>query len=194
VKALDVLISTAAIVCRYFPHVRFIVAGAVQDTPYMEQLAEQARGLNVQQNVVFLGRRPDVSSLLKMSNLFYLPSRSEGLSNALLEAMACGLPCVAADVGGNRELVHDSGNGYLVPPDDPALAADRILTLLLDPLRARQMGQSGRRIAESGFSVGAMVDRLTECYDGLLVGAGLAPIPAHKAESCELPPASRGRN
>jgi hypothetical protein len=56
------------------------------------------------------------------------------------------------------------------------------------------MGQSGRRIAESGFSVGAMVDRLTECYDGLLVGAGLAPIPAHKAESCELPPASRGRN
>jgi len=191
VKALEALISTAAIVCREFPDARFIVAGAVQDTPYMQQLAELARSLNVNQNVIFLGSRPDVPSLLKMSNLFYLPSRSEGLSNAILEAMACALPCVATDVGGNGELIQDAGNGYLVPHDDPAAAAQRILTLLRNPLLAKEMGQSGRRIVESGFSVKAMIGKLTELYDDLLAGAGTPRGTGERNETCEPCPIAR---
>lgn len=191
VKALEVLISTAAIVCREFPDARFIIAGAVQDSPYMQELEELARRLYVHQNVTFLGRRPDVPSLLKMSNVFYLPSRSEGLSNALIEAMACALPCVAADVGGNGELIQDAGNGYLVPHGDPDAAAQRILALLRNPRLAREMGQSGRRIAESGFSVHSMISKLTELYDHLLVGARTPPRGAYKDGACELWPTVR---
>jgi glycosyltransferase involved in cell wall biosynthesis len=89
----------------------------------------------------------------------------------MLEAMACALPCVATDVGGNRELVADGVSGYLVPAGDPETAARRILMLLREPHRARQMGQTGRRIVETGFSVEAMIQKLSDLYEDLLVRA-----------------------
>jgi glycosyltransferase involved in cell wall biosynthesis len=98
-----------------------------------------------------------------------MPSHSEGLSNAILEAMACGLPCVASETGGNGELIENGRTGYLTPVGDPQAAAERILSLLRDPAGAQRMGQAGRRIVENEFSMQSMIHRLTVLYEGLLV-------------------------
>ena len=86
--------------------------------------------------------------------------------------MACRLPCVVTAVGGNPELVHEGSNGYLVPLDDAEVAAARILELLRCPDTAKQMGDAGRRIVQSRFSVETMIRNLTGLYEGLLAGSG----------------------
>jgi glycosyltransferase involved in cell wall biosynthesis len=177
VKDLEMFVSTAAVVCRSMPAARFMVAGAVQDAGYMGRVAEMASLLGLGDKIEFLGPVPNVPSLLRQCDVFYLPSRSEGLSNALLEAMACGLPCVATDVGGNGELVENATNGYLVRSGDCRQAAARLLDLLRDPSRAREMGRAGRRLIESKFSVETMIARLTESYEGLLAGVGKGRLP-----------------
>jgi glycosyltransferase involved in cell wall biosynthesis len=155
----------------------------VHDPDYFQQVNELARHLNVSASLEFMGQSRAVPSLLKGCDTFYLPSRSEGLSNAMLEAMACSLPCVAANVGGNRELVEEESSGFLVPPEEPAAAAERIVRLLRDPSLALRMGQRGRRIVEAGFSAQVMMARLLELYDSLLttvergVHAGLEGAP-----------------
>lgn len=173
IKGLDTLVRTASIVCRRMPRVRFLVAGGfggAQDAPYVQWLTELTRHLGVSENVKFAGVSKEVPSLLKASDVFYLPSRSEGLSNALLEAMACAVPCVVTDVGGNPELVTDELSGYLVPVDDAEAAAARIQMLLEDRPLAGRMGRAARRTVEESFSVETMVTRLIELYEGLLAG------------------------
>ena len=168
VKGLDVLIQTAATVCRELPRARFLVVGEVIDRPYFEQLQEQVRMLHLTDNVIFLGRSDRVPSLLKLSTLFCLLSRSEGFSNAILEAMATGLPCVVTKVGGNGEAVEEGRSGFLVKSEDAASAADRILTLLRDPQRAKQMGEVGRSVVASKFTAQAMALRWATLYDELV--------------------------
>jgi glycosyltransferase involved in cell wall biosynthesis len=168
IKAIEVLIRTAAIVRSEIPQARFLVIGGVQDNSYFDGLTALARQLGVSDTVTFLGPSESVPPLLKGCQIFYLPSLSEGLSNAMLEAMACGLPCVASDVGGNGELVIHDKTGYLVAQGDPAAAAQRILSLLQDPSLAARMGRAGRERVELSFSLQAMIGRLIELYGGLL--------------------------
>lgn len=170
IKAIDVFVRTAAAVREAIPGVRFLVMGAVQDAGYFDSVQQLASELGVRDAVVFAGVREDVPALLKRSDVFYLPSRSEGLSNAMLEAMACARPCVATDVGGNGELIEHERSGYLVPSEDPGMAARRIVELLRDPALAARMGQRSRQIVERTFSVQAMMSRLTGLYDSLLAG------------------------
>jgi glycosyltransferase involved in cell wall biosynthesis len=165
------------------------VLGAVEDAAYFTEVTRLADTLGVADRVIFAGRRDDVPQMLKASRLFYLPSRSEGLSNAMLEAMACSLPCVATNVGGNRELVSDQVNGYLVPSDDPEAAAGRILSLLRDASLRAQMGRAGRRVAVERFGAEAMMCRLVELYDQLLAGRlrHAKPGPAIRAATVREP-------
>lgn len=168
VKGIDVLLHTAARVCRKFPRAVFLIVGWVGDQAYYRGLQELIRSLGLARNVKFLGLRDEVVSILKICDVFFLPSRSEGLSNALLEAMACKLPCVATAVGGNPEVVEDGRSGFLIPSENAELAADRITTLLADPKSAREMGEVGRSIVERKFTVQRMMDQLVRCYDSLL--------------------------
>ncbi len=168
VKGLDVLIRSAAIVCREFPEARFLIIGEVADRPCFDQLQELIRNLHLVENIIFVGGSDKVLSFLKLSNLFCLLSRSEGFSNAILEAMATGLPCVVTKVGGNPEAVEEGQSGFVVPSEDANTAADRILTLLRYPDRAKQMGEVGRRVIASKFTVEAMVSRWAKLYDDLL--------------------------
>jgi glycosyltransferase involved in cell wall biosynthesis len=172
VKGLDILLRAAGIVCSRRPGTHFLIVGAVQDTEYMRELSDSVARLHLEGNVIFSGQRADVISILKACNVFFLPSRSEGFSNALLEAMACGLPCVATDVGGNREVVTDGETGYLVETENPTVAADRLLELLLNPEAARRMGAEGRRIVEQQFTTGSMIRQLIGLYDALLAKHG----------------------
>jgi glycosyltransferase involved in cell wall biosynthesis len=167
VKGIDVLIRSAAIVCREFPRALFLIVGGILEPQYFQQLQCLCESLQIGQNVRFVGLSDDVFSLLKICNLFCLPSRSEGFSNALLEAMACGLPCVATQVGGNIEALEEGG-GFLVANEDWVAISDRILFLLRNPERAHQMAQVGQQIVAAKFNVQSMVNNLVTLYDDLL--------------------------
>jgi glycosyltransferase involved in cell wall biosynthesis len=82
--------------------------------------------------------------------------------------MACSLPCVATRVGGNSEALEDGRSGFLIESENPHLLADRILTLLRQPERAREMGREGRRVVEAKFTIQVMMSRLVESYHTIL--------------------------
>lgn len=168
VKGLDILVQVAARVRRQFPKAVFLVVGDFHEKLYMAELMQSIRELDCYDNVRFVGGRNEIFPILRASDVFFLPSRSEGFSNALLEAMACGLPSVATDVGGNGEALEDGRSGFLIPADDPDTAADRILLLLRDAQRASVMGAEARRTVESRFSSDIMGQKLAEFYDLLL--------------------------
>ena len=176
VKGIDILVQAASRVVEKAPNAVFaVIGGAIQEPGYWDSLKAEIRRLDLERNFRFLGSRTDVCALLKQSDIFCLPSRSEGMSNALLEAMACRLPCVATSVGGNPEVVVNGISGFLVPNEDSSSLAARILCLLSDRARARQMGQEGRHVVESKFTVRHMAQRLTYLYGELLQRRGVIP-------------------
>jgi L-malate glycosyltransferase len=168
IKGIDVLLETAANVVREFPQAVFAILGRKSDSDYSRRLDDQIAKLGIQKNVRFLGELNQVLPVLNMADIFFLPSRSEGFSNALIEAMACGLPCVATHVGGNPEAVEDGHSGYLVESEDATSAADRILRLLREPAKAKKMGIAGRRVVEERFTADVMIRNLVQHYDRLL--------------------------
>lgn len=93
---------------------------------------------------------------------------AEGCSNSIMEYMACGLPVVCTDSGGNPELVENGATGYLVPPQDAHALVSALRALRGDPEGAREMGREGRRRLEPRFSVNTMVDGYVAIYDSLL--------------------------
>ena len=116
-------------------------------------------------HVRFLGFRSDVRALLSLFDVFVLPSLSEGLSMALLEAMAAGKPVVATKVGGNSELVIDGDTGFLIDAESPESISNRVVQVLRDKARAAHMGDRGRRRVHDKFSFRAMVDRYQSYYE-----------------------------
>jgi len=185
VKGIDVLVRAAALVRQHMPDTLFLIIGSYPyEKQYQNEVSALVKDLGLENWIRFLGERYDVCSLLKASDVFCLPSRSEGMSNALLEAMACRLPCVATDVGGNSEVVSDGTSGFLVPSEQPDLLADRIVTVLHDKQLAKRMGETGRRVVESRFTVQHMARRVAQLYDNLLRQHGLVDgMTPHAASS-----------
>jgi len=159
------LLQAATIVRRAEPSVRLVIVG---DGPLRPALEEHARRLGLDGEVRFLGAVHDAARLLPGFDVFVLSSVLEGMSNALLEAMAAGRPVVATRVGGNPELVIDGETGLLVPPRDPEALAEALLRLVRDPGLARRLGEGARRRVESQFTLAAMVGRLEGLYGDLL--------------------------
>lgn len=138
----------------------------VGDGALRAALEAEAAALGIADAVRFLGDRGDVRQLLQGFDAFALSSRSEGYSMALLEACASGLPIVATDVGGNREIVADGGNGLLVPAAQPEILADALAAILRDPARAAAMGRAGRAWALREASIDTMAARYESLYRG----------------------------
>jgi len=170
VKGFDVMLRAAAEVCRVHPGAVFAIAGSIQEPEYETELRAQVLQLGLERHVRFLGRMDNdcVWTLLKSCDLFCQTSRSEGMSNALLEAMACGVPCVATAVGGTPEVIEDGRTGYIVPSEDHQATAARILSLLDDPDGARDVGRAARRVVEENFSAEGMIRKMVTMYDQLL--------------------------
>ena len=145
----------------------------VGDGPCMAELRNEANHLEIVSQVDFLGARNDISQLLNTLTLFTLSSITEGISMTILEAMSCGLPIVATDVGGNREIVNPPECGLIVPPCDPQALAEAYLTLLRDPARRAQMGAAGRQRAIKHFSLDSMVSAYVNLYNELLSTSGM---------------------
>lgn len=144
---------------------RLVIVGDGSLHTEIEHLLAEA---HVQAQVWLAGSRDEVPELLRSLDLFVLPSRAEGISNTILEAMACGLPVVATDVGGNAELVAKGETGQLVPANDPAALAAAIRGYVDDPDRMRAHGAAGRRRVEARFSLEAMVAAYRAVYDAAL--------------------------
>jgi sugar transferase (PEP-CTERM/EpsH1 system associated) len=111
------------------------------------------------------GERSDISAIMPRLDCFVLPSRGEGISNTILEAMACGLPVIATEVGGNAELVEGGRTGELVPAGDVEAMAQKVLAYAREPERARAAGRAGRLRVERSFSLESMVERYILLYD-----------------------------
>jgi glycosyltransferase involved in cell wall biosynthesis len=168
VKGIDILLQAAARVCSEYPDAVFLVAGGVLEPETFGKLQVLVDSLGLRENIRFLGARSNPYPVLAASDVFCLPSRNEGFSNALIEAMALKLPCVATRVGGNGEALADGVNGFLVASEDANAMAGRLLHLLRDSNLRRTMGQAARRSVELRFSMDAMIARLTGIYEELL--------------------------
>jgi glycosyltransferase involved in cell wall biosynthesis len=158
------LLRAAALARDADPAFRLEIAG---DGPCREDLVRLAQELNLGPIVKFLGEVRDVPALLARAALFVLPSKSEGISLTLLEAMARGLPAIATHVGGNPEVVVEGETGYLVPSDNASALAKALLALRNNADKARQMGRAGRRRVEDCFEVRGMIAQYERLYLGM---------------------------
>lgn len=167
VKGHRYLLEGAVEVIRRWPDVMFLIIGR---GTCREDLQVQARRLGVADHFQFLGQREDVPRLLAISDAFALPSLSEGMPLALLEAMAGGVPAVATNVGGVAEVLENGKSGLLVPPGDSSALAKAILSLLEDEEQARSMGETARKVAENRYSLMHMVQAYETIYKMLIGG------------------------
>lgn len=144
----------------------------VGDGPLRGDCERLVQDLGIGDAVAFAGERGDVPTVMRTLNVFVLPSRAEGISNTILEAMACGLPVVATDVGGNGELVAAGETGLLVPPENPEALATAMARYLDDPLLSRRQGRAGRARVESRFSLETMLQAYDRVYQDPALGQG----------------------
>jgi glycosyltransferase involved in cell wall biosynthesis len=164
IKGFDDLIRCAALVTERAPDTLFLIAGAPAEKDYVLELNEMLDRMNLRRNVRFIGPSQNIPALLKVSTVFCLLSRSEGFSNAVLEAMAQGLPVVVTDVGGNSEAVEQGRTGYLVRAGDYQTAAQRILSLIADPALAESFAARSRQRIAQRFTFKETIRQLSESY------------------------------
>lgn len=160
-------LRAGAIIRRQFPDVHLLLVGGGELRADLERLAEE---LSIAQATTFAGERSDVPDLLALMNVFILTSETEGLPNAVLEAMATGLPVVATSVGGVPELVLDGETGYLIPVHNPELLAEKVMHLLGEPKLAETMGATARAMAVERFSCERFVAEMELLYQRVIAG------------------------
>lgn len=159
-------LKAARIVVQKRTDICFLLVG--EDRGIRKNLEAEVENLSLAGYVRFVGQRKDVPALLAVSDLSVLPSHEEGFSNVILESMAAGLPVIATKVGGNSEAVADGITGWLVPPKEPELMAEKILDVLRDPEKANQMGKEGQDRVRKLFSVDTMVRKHLNLYRSIL--------------------------
>ncbi len=160
-KNLHLFLESAARVNKQLPQARFILVG---DGPERESLEVQTRKLGMRNEVFFLGTRKDIPQLLSTIDLFGLTSDNEASPVSILEAMCCGRPVVATNVGSIAESVQHGFSGYLVEPGDVDAMSKAWLTILADQRRGRQMGRVGREAVVKHASL----DRMLHSYEDLI--------------------------
>jgi len=172
-KGQDVLLDAAATVVRHFPDARFTLVGG---GPEREALRARAESLGLTTAVTFVGHCEDVPGQLADADMFVLPSRSEAFPNAVLEAMAVGLPAIASRVGGLLEVIEDGRTGLLVPPGDSSALATAICRLMANAAEAAQLGAAARARAAT-YSFTRMVGKFEEIYLTELTRHGIVCAP-----------------
>jgi glycosyltransferase involved in cell wall biosynthesis len=165
-KGINVLVDAAPSILARAPEAKVAVIG---DGPLRGRLAAQAArlGLDREPRFAFLPFGGSSNAHLSSTDVFVLPSLWESLAIGLLEALACGVPTVATDVGGTREVVVPD-TGVLVPPSDPRALADAVVGLLQDPRRREAMSAAARKRHATHFAVERMVEETAAVYDRIL--------------------------
>lgn len=159
------LLEAFALVLERIPQARLVLVGR----GHLEgELRQHARDLGLEERVLFAGFRDDLVDLLGTFDVFALASHYEGLGVATMEAMAMSRPTVCTGVGGVPDVVLDGQTGYLVEPRSPSRMAERLIELLEDPAKAREMGRAGRLRVEENFQVEDSNRKLHCLYQNLL--------------------------
>lgn len=185
VKGLEYFLNAAALVAPQARDARFVITG---DGPMRSALEQQARALGLTERVSFTGYREDVAAMLPCFDLFVHPSLSEGLANALLEAMAAGLPVVATDIGANAEAVQHRSSALLVPPADAHALADAIMELYRNRALAADLGRAARARVIQHFGLTRAVAAYLTLYRALAArgrdtqAAAVAPEPSRQEQ------------
>ncbi|MFH1888975.1 MAG: glycosyltransferase [Candidatus Omnitrophota bacterium] len=163
-KGIEYLLEAMVIIVKRRPKedIRLLVVG---QGPLESHLKEHARSLGISGKVIFTGLRRDAIEILSCVSIFVNSSIREGMSNAILEAMAAGLPVVATDVGGNGEAVIDGVNGYIVEPRDADVLAEAVEKFLRTPGLAEKMGDEGKKRAREEFSLNEICAGFRRLYE-----------------------------
>ncbi len=174
VKGFEQMIPAIAAVARRRP-VKFLLAGEGEYRPAVERLTREHELVD---RVVLLGQRSDISGLLKAADVFLFCSMTEGLPNAVLEAMAAGLPIVATDVPGCRDLIRHGQTGLLVPYADVSATADAVLALLDSPMQASRLGSAAKSWVSERADLNRLPTRWERLYAEVMAEAPSQPIAA----------------
>ncbi|RZB30129.1 MAG: hypothetical protein SRB1_02409 [Desulfobacteraceae bacterium Eth-SRB1] len=164
VKGHRYLIEAAEKIVSSRPDTTFVLLG---DGELSGELKSMTSMLGIEENVKFLGWRPDVAEVMSIFDIFVLPSLNEGMGRVLVEAMALGKPIVASNVGGIRDLVVDGKNGFLVPAGDVETMVVKINNLLESMEKREKMGECGKDRAVN-YSSGLMVKKIDQLYHEML--------------------------
>jgi L-malate glycosyltransferase len=159
------LLEAAPIIREAIPDAHFLLVG---EGDLQASLTQQINAAGLESYVHLLGARQDIPQLLAISQLFILPSLYEGLPNVLLEALAAGVPVVATDLGGCREIITNGQDGMLVPAGNAAALAQAAITVLQDPRLAASLQQAGRQRVIEDFSIDKSVAAYISLYEQLL--------------------------
>lgn len=163
-KGIDVLIEAMCLLKKAFPQVCCLIVGDGQER---QALLEQIRQRQLEGTLVLAGFREDIPELLKLMDVFVLPSLEEGMPQSLLQALAMERAVVASAVGGVPEVVLNGETGFLVPPQDHAVLAHQIELLLRDPVQGTTMGKAGRQLIVRDYSMESMLTKTEELYSSL---------------------------
>lgn len=164
-KRVGDLLDAVALLQQTHPHLQLALVG---EGPERTRLQHHAASLKLQSRVRFLGRRLDIPDLLQCADLFVFPSETEGLSNAVIEAALAGLPIVACDIGGVREIVLDGRGAFLVPCRHPQALAVEIARVLDHPAEAARRAELSQRFAENEYAISRVTQRTYCIYEEVL--------------------------
>jgi glycosyltransferase involved in cell wall biosynthesis len=160
-KGLDILLNAWAQRDAALADARLVLVG---DGELRERLKQQAHSLGLDRSVIFTGSTTDTAQYLRAADAFVLPSRTEGMPVALLEAMACGLPCIATRVGGSAELIDDGQNGRLIAPEDVAA----LVQALPEALSMPAWGERARQRIVERYAMDAIAQKYIKLYEATL--------------------------
>jgi len=162
------LIESVFRIVTEYPNARFVILG---EGPLESKLKQMCERQQIQKFVHFMGNRADIADILKEIDIFVFPSiwveqqaMGEGLPLALIEAMACGKPAVVSAVSGIVEVIEDGVSGYLVPPENSEMIAEKVLRLLDNPQRMRIFGLNAHQKIKEKFDMSLSIQEYTRIY------------------------------
>ena len=177
-KGIDILMRAWAKVISHKKNLKLLILG---EGPLKRELKRMAESLKIGDTISFMGLVEVPEDYLKKSEIFVLPSRAEGMSNSLLEAMSIGLSCVATNISGNRELILDERNesisegefligqrGILVNPEDAEGLYKALLHLIQNPEKREEFGNKARQFIQQNYSIDIIADKYIALYQQLL--------------------------
>ena len=163
-KGQKYLIEACGMIKEKLRDFRLLIVGEIVDSIYHQKCKEVASDFGIQNRVIFSGHLTDINQILNETDIFVLPSLSEGFSRSLIEAMGASKPVVATNVGGNSEAFIDNVSGLIVPPKNIGLLSEKIHFLAQDKNARTKMGDEARKMVEKKFSIERNVRKTEKVY------------------------------
>lgn len=149
---------------RRYEKINLIIVGNGEER---ENLEQQARSSEAKDNIYFLGKRSDVLEILKISDIFVLPTFYEGMSNAIMEAMASGLPVITTDIDVNKDLIRNNYSGFLVPVANSEKIEKKLIELIENPEKRKEIGEKAKRDIEEKCSIEKISSKLFSLLESI---------------------------